>query len=69
MSVGPTLSAEERESLQQLVTELGEVKAIAMINVSREALARALAGLTIRRGTVALVRAVLANHMRSSPAA
>ena len=56
----PTLPLDERQHLQRLVDEVGEPQALAITQVSREALARALAGLGVRRGTLALLRAGLA---------
>ncbi|WP_437656594.1 hypothetical protein [Sorangium sp. So ce1182] len=40
---------------------MGERAVIAELNVSRQALVRALAGLGVRRGTIALVRAGIAS--------
>jgi hypothetical protein len=54
------LSAEERRALHALIEKLGERALVAELNVSRQALGRALAGLGVRRGTIALVRAGLA---------
>ena len=65
----PTLPPEERQVLQQLVDNVGEVRALAIVNVSREALARALAGLPVRRGTLSLVRSGLAAHAAASTTA
>ena len=47
--------------LYVLIEQMGERTLIAKLNVSRQALGRALAGLGVRRGTVALVRAELAS--------
>lgn len=55
------LSAEERRALYALIEEFGERAVLAELNVSRQALGRALAGLGVRRGTIALVRAGLAS--------
>ncbi len=55
------LSAEERRALLILIEKMGERAVLAELNVSRQALGRALAGLGVRRGTVALVRAGLAS--------
>ncbi|WP_437763437.1 hypothetical protein WMF27_40985 [Sorangium sp. So ce281] len=55
------LSAEERRTLHALIEELGERAVLAELSVSRQALGRALAGLSVRRGTIALVRAGLAS--------
>jgi hypothetical protein len=55
------LSAEERRALLILIEKMGECAVLAELNVSRQALGRALAGLGVRRGTIALVRAGLAS--------
>ncbi|WP_438040255.1 hypothetical protein [Sorangium sp. So ce128] len=55
------LSAEERRALYDLIEKLGERALLAELNVSRQALGRALAGLGVRRGTIALVRGGLAS--------
>ena len=55
------LSAEERRALHALIEKFGERALLAELNVSRQALGRALAGLGVRRGTIALVRAGLAS--------
>lgn len=54
------LSGDERRALHALIKKMGERAVLAELNVSRQALGRALAGLGVRRGTVALVRAGLA---------
>ena len=54
------LSAEERRALHALIDKYGERALVAQLNVSRQALGRALAGLGVRRGIIALVRAGLA---------
>jgi hypothetical protein len=53
------LSAEERRALHALIEKIGERAVLAELNVSRQALGRALAGLGVRRGTLALIRAGL----------
>jgi len=58
---GLALSAEERRTLLILIEKMGERAVLAELHVSRQALGRALAGLGVRRGTVALVRAGLAS--------
>jgi hypothetical protein len=55
------VSAEERRALHALIEKFGERALVAKLNVSRQALGRALAGLGVRRGTIALVRAGLAS--------
>ena len=60
------LSAEERRALFILIEKMGERAVLAELNVSRQALGRALASLGVRRGTVALVRAGLASpHLQA----
>jgi hypothetical protein len=54
------LTAEERRALLVLIEKMGERAVVAELNVSRQALGRALAGLGVRRGTIALLRAGLA---------
>lgn len=58
---GVALTAEERRALLGLIEKMGERAVLAELNVSRQALGRALAGLGVRRGTVALARAGLAS--------
>lgn len=68
-TINVTLDTEERERLHRLVDDVGETKALAIMNVGREALARALAGLGVRRGTLAAIRAGLATIQRSPSSA
>jgi predicted RNA-binding protein YlqC (UPF0109 family) len=53
-------SAEERRALHVLLERLGERTLIMELAISRQSLGRVLAGLPVRRGTLALVRAGLA---------
>jgi hypothetical protein len=55
------LAAEERRALLVLIEKMGERAVLAELKVSRQSLGRALAGLGVRRGTVALLRAGLAS--------
>lgn len=55
------LTAEERRALLILIEKMGERAVLSELSVSRQALGRALAGLGVRRGTVALIRAGLAS--------
>jgi hypothetical protein len=52
----PTLPAELRDELRARVDRDGADKVSAAIGLPIQTLARALAGLPVRRGTVALVR-------------
>lgn len=54
------LTATEREALHSLIAKRGDVRTAAAVNVSRNALLRALAGLECRRGTIVLLRTGLA---------
>jgi hypothetical protein len=60
------LSDSECSELRALVERIGENCAIEILNISRETLARSLAGLSVRRGTVALIRAGLAANIGHS---
>jgi hypothetical protein len=53
------LTTSERKQLRRLVATLGERKLMSTIILSRSSLARVLAGLPVRRGTLELVRAGL----------
>ncbi|TKC98601.1 hypothetical protein [Polyangium fumosum] len=57
---GIALSVDELRALRRLIEKMGERAVVAELNVSRQALGRTLAGLPVRRGTLALVRAGLA---------
>ena len=57
---GAPLDADLRQALSALVARLGENAACARVGVSNATFARALAGLGITKGTVALIRAALA---------
>lgn len=50
------MSPSERDALAETVKRLGEKRVQLALGMSRLALARALAGLRVRQGTVALVR-------------
>ena len=55
------LTVDERAALLALIAKMGERAVLAELHVSRQALGRTLAGLGVRRGTVALARAGLAS--------
>jgi len=55
-----TLSAAERAALAALIREQGEEIVRARMKASRQAFTRAFAGLTVRLGTLALIRSGLA---------
>lgn len=60
------LNDDEREQLRDLIVTRGEVRLARELRVGRQTLARATAGLELRRGTVVLVREQL---RRLAPAA
>lgn len=60
------LSAEEKEVLRRLVAPRGARRAAIDLGVSREVVASALGGLTLRRGSLALLHAALAPHLAAS---
>ncbi len=55
-----TLTAAERRALEELIMKDGESEVCVRMQVSRQAFMRAFAGLPVRMGTVALIRAELA---------
>jgi len=59
---GPTviLAGAELTALRQLMTDVGIRRAHLSLGVCRHAMERAAGGLTIRRGTAALIHAALA---------
>ncbi|MCY1077405.1 hypothetical protein [Archangium lansingense] len=61
------LSDDLRSALRAMVARLGENEARRRIGLSRGALARALAGLGVYPGSVALVRAALAEQQGQAP--
>jgi hypothetical protein len=54
-----SLKSIDRKRLEQLVQCIGEKEAIARVGLDRSTFARCLAGLSVHRGTVSHVRAVL----------
>ncbi len=62
-----TLAANERDQVIRINGELGTVGAARRLGVSREAIVRAVAGLPVRRGTIAILRLSLAS-LASAPA-
>jgi hypothetical protein len=54
------LTPAERDCLRPVAVESGVAAVAAHMHVSRDALARAIAGLPVRRGTLVLIRAGLA---------
>lgn len=54
------LTDEERSYILQLVQVRGEREVTSMLEISRSTLGRCLAGLTVQRATVALIRQRLA---------
>jgi hypothetical protein len=59
--VGTTLDANERRTLRTLVERVGVVAAVSRLGVSREPITRAIAGIPVRRGTVAILRSALSH--------
>lgn len=57
--LGAALSEVERRRLEALIKEVGETNARSSTSLSRTTFARAVAGLPIRSGSAALVRAAL----------
>jgi hypothetical protein len=55
-ATGLALTADERDRLMRLVRARGEQRVLRTLDVSRQTLARCVAGLDVRRGTAALVR-------------
>ena len=53
---GHVVTDEERNAVRALYDKLGLAPAAELLEVSRETLLRILAGSTVRRGTVALLR-------------
>lgn len=56
---GPTAPLELRNQVTALVREAGEAATVRHLGISRLALARVVAGLPVRAGTIALVREAL----------
>lgn len=54
--LGAPLGGRERDALGRLVRERGEYEVVRDFEIGRATLARALAGLGLRRGTLALIR-------------
>jgi hypothetical protein len=50
-----SLPSEDRDRVAQLVSERGERAATEVLSITRDSLARVLAGLPVRRGTIALI--------------
>lgn len=61
------LPLELREKLAALVDRVGEKEAMRLVNLSRGAFSRALAGLRVYPGTLAIVRASLATNVERRP--
>jgi hypothetical protein len=62
VDVFDALRAEEQHQLRALVRKMGERAACEALGIARSTLARALAGLPVRRGSVALLRARLTGN-------
>jgi hypothetical protein len=59
MSQAAPLSERDRKKLKKLVDRVGENEAIFRLQITRHTLARCLAGLSVQRGTAALVQTQL----------
>jgi hypothetical protein len=62
-----TVPPPTRDRLRKLIGAIGETEAIAELGVSRQTLSRALAGLGVRRGTVALIEQQLSAFVETAP--
>jgi len=56
-----TLTTAERDALRQAVSSSSSVQTAAWLGVARGTLERAVGGLPLRRGSVLLLRAAIAN--------
>ena len=61
------LNATERRVLRGLVERVGILEAVNRLRVGRESIARAVAGMPVRRGTVAILRASLESDEGNPP--
>ena len=64
---GFALSLEERRAVAQLISRSGEKLACKQLAINRGTLCRALAGLTVQRGTLVLVQQRLAALAKAVP--
>ena len=55
-NMGAPLPEPERTQLRKIVDERGEARALVVLELNRQTLARALGGLGLRRGSHALIR-------------
>jgi hypothetical protein len=62
-----TLADDELAALRQLMADVGIRKAHISLHICRHAMERAAGGLTIRRGTAALIRMALASQVQQEP--
>lgn len=53
---GEPLAPDQIDALRLLITKIGEPQTLSLLGVSRATLPRALAGLSVHRGTAALIR-------------
>lgn len=63
---GVEVPADVQRGVSDLLRAVGEARAIEVTGVSRASLARLVAGLTVRKGTIALVRAGLATRAQGT---
>lgn len=62
---GNALTTAEQKALRRLVAVSNEATIAAEVEIAPETLARAMAGLGVRRGTLALIRQRLGNGKRA----
>lgn len=55
-AMGASLPVADKARLSDLVARIGEPRTVKTIGIPRQTLARALAGLGLRRGTIALIQ-------------
>lgn len=63
---GDSLSRRDRDRIKGLLDKLGEVAALEALGISRSTLGRCLGGLSIHRGTIALVSQRLDEHEKGA---
>jgi hypothetical protein len=61
------LGGSDREAIRRLISRLGERKTCRVLQVGRQTLARALAGLPVRHATAVLIESRLASIRQERP--